>query len=39
VDADELMPDHNGDPACQDCRSTWAGLDDGAEWRAWAYAA
>jgi hypothetical protein len=39
VDADELEPDHNGDAACSDCRSTWAGLDDAAEWRAWAYAA
>lgn len=39
VDAAELGPDHNGDRACGDCRSGWAGLDDGAEWRRWAYAA
>lgn len=39
VDAAEVGPDHNADPACRDCRSTWAGLDDGAEWRGWAYAA
>ena len=37
VDADDLTPDHNGDPACQDCHATWADLDDAAEWRAYAY--
>lgn len=36
---DELQPDHNGDPTCTDCLSSWAGLDDDAEWRGWAYAA
>lgn len=38
-DEDDLTPDHNGDLSCSDCRSTWAGLDDVAEWRWWAYAA
>jgi hypothetical protein len=22
-DGPNLEPDHNGDPACQDCRNTW----------------
>lgn len=39
VDAGGLGPDHNGDRACGDCRSEWAGLDDAGEWRLWAYAA
>lgn len=36
-DADDLEPDHNGDQACSDCLVTWAGLDDGAEWRDFAF--
>lgn len=38
-DADDLMPDHNGDLSCRDCLTLWAGLDDAAEWRWWAYGA
>lgn len=37
VDTEDLTPDHNGDPACQDCHTTWADLDDATEWRAYAY--
>ncbi|MCC9307721.1 hypothetical protein LN042_11535 [Kitasatospora sp. RB6PN24] len=29
--------DHNGDAACTDCLNTWAGQDDNAEWRHYAY--
>ncbi|MDH6141131.1 hypothetical protein P3T35_003144 [Kitasatospora sp. GP30] len=29
--------DHNGDPACTDCTSTWNAQDDNAEWRHYAY--
>lgn len=38
-DVDDLERDHNGDPACSDCLATWAGLNDGAEWRWWSYGA
>ncbi|WP_327069281.1 hypothetical protein [Kitasatospora sp. NBC_01302] len=38
-DEDDLAPDHNGDLACWDCLTLWAGLDDAAEWRWWAYGA
>jgi hypothetical protein len=36
MDADELQPDHNGDPTCTDCLSSWAGQDDDAEYRHYA---
>ncbi|GAA0704725.1 hypothetical protein GCM10010193_69660 [Kitasatospora atroaurantiaca] len=36
-DEDELLPGLNGDPYCDDCRLTFADLDDDAEWRAYAY--
>lgn len=36
---DGLAPDHNGDLACGDCLSEWAGLDDGRAWLWWAYGA
>jgi hypothetical protein len=29
--------DHNGDPACDDCLTTWADQDDAAEYRHYAY--
>jgi hypothetical protein len=36
-DLDELRPDLNGDLYCGDCRTTFAGLDDDAEYTAYAY--
>ena len=37
-EADELAPDHNGDPTCTDCLSSWEGLPDNAGGFTFAYA-
>jgi len=36
-EADELAAGPSGDPVCSDCLATWAGQDDAAEYRAYAY--
>jgi hypothetical protein len=36
-DPDELAPGPSGDPHCSDCRATFAGLEDDAEYRHYAY--
>lgn len=37
VDADNLTAGPSGDPTCTDCLASWAGQDDDAEYRAYAY--
>jgi predicted DNA-binding transcriptional regulator YafY len=36
-EADDLTAGPSGDPVCADCAATWAGQDDAAEYRTYAY--